>query len=137
MSSTVPRSTRPPAFAARLAHVTADRWSAVSRSTSRARAPCTLSDQRLLTLPPGFNPREQPAQLAANLSAKLGGRLLELAHQPTEGLAGVGVDDPHAVHDHPGPRQEPLELRAALNLVETLALPVQQEETGEVAPVRR
>jgi hypothetical protein len=38
---------------------------------------------------------------------------------------------------HPRSRLEPLELRAALNLVELLALPTQQDETGEVAAMRR
>jgi hypothetical protein len=71
------------------------------------------------------------------LSAELSDCVLELAHQPTEGLARVGVDRAGPLDDHPRSRLQPLELRAALDLVELLALPAQQDETGEVAAMRR
>jgi hypothetical protein len=57
-----------------------------------------------------------------SLPAQVAARFLELAKQPTEGLARVGVDHAGPVDDQRRSRLESLELRAALDLVELLAL---------------
>jgi hypothetical protein len=68
------------------------------------------------------SPGEFGARRSPELGAQVPCRLLELAHEPGEGLTGVSADHARPIDDHPGPRLDSLELRAAPNFVELVAL---------------